>query len=415
MMPSMAAMHAGDDHGRAGPDLLVVGAGVMGAWTAFWAQAGGRHVTLIDAWGAGHSRATSGDETRITRAAHGGDRLYTRWSRRSLEHWKRFQDEWGVELFVPAGVLWFAHRDDAFEALSMGSFEAEGVPYERIKPDDLVKRWPLVGADDGLRFALHEPEAGALMARRGCVAVTDAFRRGGGRYVQAGVRPGRVDGARLQEVRDASGRSWSADTFVFACGPWLPALFPDVLANVIRVTKQDVLYMGAPAGADGFDSDRMPAWCDYDAAYYGIPNIEGRGFKIAPDRYGPVFDPSNGERVVDPESVRLARAYLRRRFPDLAEAPVIETRVCQYETTPDAHFLIARHPELENVWLVGGGSGHGYKHGPRIGEYLVARLDGAREGAQDGEEERRFRIGPRVPGSAARTGGDEMARGWELF
>jgi glycine/D-amino acid oxidase-like deaminating enzyme len=159
----------------------------------------------------------------------------------------------------------------------------------------------------------------------------------------------------------------------------------------------------------------MPAWCDYDAAYYGIPSVEGRGFKIAPDRYGPIFDPTNGERIVDPESVRLARAYLRRRFPELGDAPVTETRVCQYETTPDAHFLICRHPELDNVWLVGGGSGHGYKHGPRIGEYLVARLDGAGEGAQDGPDEMRFRLGPRTPGSAARTGGDAMARSWELF
>jgi glycine/D-amino acid oxidase-like deaminating enzyme len=395
--------------------LVVIGAGVMGTWTAFWAQTGGWQVTLLDAWGAGHSRASSGDETRITRAAHGTDRLYTRWSRRSVEHWKRYEEEWGVQLFVPSGVLWFAQRDDAFEHGSIPSFEAEGVPFERLDPDELTHRWPQLGVSDGLRFALYEPEGGALMARRGCTAIAAAFERAGGTYAQSAVRPGRIDGRRLIDVVDRSGRSRSADTFVFACGPWLPALFPEVLADVIRVTKQDVVFVGPRAGADAFDSARMPAWCDYDAAYYGIPSVEGRGFKIAPDRYGPVFDPTNGERIVDPESVRLARAYLRRRFPELADAPVTETRVCQYETTPDAHFLICRHPDLDNVWLVGGGSGHGYKHGPRIGEYLVARLEGAEEGAQDGPDEARFRLGPRTPGSAARTGGDAMARSWELF
>jgi sarcosine oxidase len=397
-------------------DLLVVGAGVMGSFTAYWAQsAGGRRVTLLDAWGAGHARATSSDETRISRAAHGDDRLYTRWSRHAREHWLRFEAEWGSRLWVPCGVLWFAHREDAFEALSMEALAAEGVPHERLDRDELARRWPQLGLDDGVAFALYEPEAGALMARRGCRAATSAFQRGGGTYAIAGVRPGRVAGGRLLDVEDLDGARWSADSFVFAAGPWLPRLFPDVLGHVVRVTKQDVLYFGPPAGDTRFDAAALPAWADYDAAYWGIGAVEQRGFKVGPDRLGPIFDPTNGERVVDPESVRLARAYLRRRFPDLAGQPVAETRVCQYESTVDGHFLIARHPELENVWLVGGGSGHGYKHGPRIGEFVVARLDGAAEGEQEGDLEARFRIGPRAPGNAARTGGDAMAATWELF
>jgi glycine/D-amino acid oxidase-like deaminating enzyme len=245
--------------------------------------------------------------------------------------------------------------------------------------------------------------------------VTRAFQRSGGTYAVAGVWPGRAEADRLLDVVDRDGRRWRAETFVFAAGPWLPRLFPDVLGDVIRVTKQDVLYFGPAAGDKRFDASAMPAWADYDAAYWGISAIEKRGFKVGPDRLGGIFDPSNGERIVDPESVRLARAYLRRRFPALGDAPVIETRVCQYESTLDAHFLIDRHPEWQNVWLVGGGSGHGFKHGPRIGEYLVARLDGAAEGEQEGPDEARFRIGPRAPGSAARTGGDAMAATWKLF
>lgn len=397
-------------------ELLVVGAGVMGSWTAYHAQrAGGRSVTLLDAWGPGHLRATSGDETRITRAAHGAEELYTRWSRMALEHWKRFEQEHGTELFVPAGVLWFAHTEGSFESTSATVLEAQGIPCEVLDPDELRHRWPAIGADDGLRFALYEPEAGVLMARRGCQEVTHAFREAGGTFELAAVRPARVAGGRLISVEDASGASWSAESFVFACGPWLPRIFPEVLGDVIRVTKQDLVFMGPRAGDDRFTAAAMPAWADYEAAYYGVPGIDDRGFKLAPDRYGPIFDPTNGERVVDPESVRLARAYLRRRFPDLAQAPVVETRVCQYESTVDANFIIARHPELENVWLVGGGSGHGYKHGPRIGEYLLNRLDGVAEGDQDGPAEERFRLGTRQPGSAARTGGDDMARTWELF
>lgn len=387
----------------------------MGSWTAFWAQTGGRTVTLLDAWGAGNSRSTSGDESRIIRSAHGSDALYTRWARRSREHWLRFQAEWGIELFVEAGALWFAHRDGAFEDESIETFGALGIPHERVAPDELIHRWPHLGTGGGLRFALYEPEGGALMSRRACQAVTAAVQRAGGAYGLSGVRPGRTAGGQLLEVVDDAGGAWSAAAFVFACGPWLPRIFPDVLERVIRVTKQDVIFIGPAQGDRRFHAETTPAWVDYDAAYYGLPALDDRGFKLAPDRYGPVFDPSRGERVVDPESIRLARAYLRDRFPDLADKPVVETRVCQYESTPDGNFLLTRHPGYDNVWLAGGGSGHGFKHGPRIGEYLVARLDGAAEGDQDGPTEMRFGLGDRSGATALRAGGDEMAANWELF
>ncbi|CAN5488541.1 N-methyl-L-tryptophan oxidase [soil metagenome] len=402
-------------HVAATRDLLVIGAGVMGTWTAFWAQiGGGRSVTLLDAWGAGHPRATSGDESRISRAAHGDDRLYTRWARRSREHWLRFGEDWGERLFVPTGVLWFAQREGGFEGRSAATLAAEGVPHERLEPDELERRWPQISGA-GIGFAIYEPEAGAVMARRACQVVAGRFQAAGGEYALAAVRPARTKGGRLLEVVDQVGVRWSAETFVFACGPWLPRIFPEILEDVIRVTKQDSIHVGPPAGDDRFRAEATPAWCDYDAAFYGLPAIEERGFKVAPDRYGPIFDPSNGDRAVDPESIRLARRYLSRRFPALAEAPVLETRVCQYESTPDAHFLIDRHPDLENVWLVGGGSGHGFKHGPRIGEYVLRRLNGVVEGEQDGPEEGRFRLGTRDPAIALRTASDEMARSWDLF
>ena len=196
---------------------------------------------------------------------------------------------------------------------------------------------------------------------------------------------------------------------MFAAGPWLPRLFPDVAADLIRVTKQDVVFVGPPAGDGRFDADHLPCWVDYAAAFYGLPAVDGRGMKLAPDRYGPVFDPTHGERIVDPESVRLARRYLAKRFPDLADAPVVETRVCQYETTPDTHFVIDRHPGFDNVWLVGGGSGHGFKHGPMIGQHVVRRIAGG--ALEPGEE--RFGLGhARASTGNLRTGADAMVANW---
>ena len=306
------------------------------------------------------------------------------------------------------GALWFARADDGFEAASEATLRDLGIAVERLSPSALVGRWPQLAADD-LAFAIFEPEAGLLMARRGVAAVVRQFEAEGGRFELGWAAPGKRRGRRLEGVTTPDGERLRADQYVFAAGPWLPRIFPDVAGDLIRVTKQDVVFVGPPPGDGRFAAGALPCWVEYDAAFYGIPSVDGRGMKLAPDRYGPIFDPSHGERIVDPESVRLARRYLSRRFPDLANAPVIETRVCQYETTPDGHFVIDRHPDLDNVWLVGGGSGHGFKHGPVIGRHVVGRVDGAE--LAPGEE--RFGLShARTPQATVRTGADGMVEGW---
>ena len=382
------------------PDLVVVGAGVMGAWTSFWARRAGLSTILVDAWGPGNPRATSADDTRIIRSSHGSDGFYPGWSRRALAHWRRFGDEWGEQLFVETGVLWFAHHEDGFETASIDTLTGLGIPIERLSLDEIGSRWPQVRTDD-LAFAAFEPEAGALLARRGVVRVTRAFEREGGQLRIADVRPGRLHGSRLIDVVGADGARIAAERFVFAAGPWLPVLFPTLLGGLVSVTRQDVLYFGPAPGDERFDHAHLPTWVDYDGAWFGVPAVDGRAPKLGSDDYGPPFDPTTGERLIDPDSVDAARAFLRRRLPALADGPVVETRVCQYETTPDTNFIIDRHPELDNVWIVGGGSGHGFKHGPRIGEYVVERLLGAAAGP--GEERFSLTI-PRGAPAGLRSG-----------
>jgi sarcosine oxidase len=386
------------------PDLIVVGAGVMGAWVALQARREGWRTTLIDAYGAGHPRATSGDETRIIRAAHSHDPFYSRWSREALPAWNALAEATGERLFVQTGVLWLATEADSWEAASEATLRSLDIPVERLSPSEMTGRWPQLAADD-LAFGVFEPEAGLLMARRAVATVARVFAAEGGRFELAWVEPGARDGRRLLDVVSGGGLRHAAGEFVFAAGPWLQTLFPRELAGLIRVTKQDVIFIGSPAGDGRFAADRLPCWLDSRGAVYGVPAVDGRGMKVGPDRYGPIFDPTDGERIVDPESVRLVRSYLARRFPDLAAAPVVETRVCQYETTPDSQFLIDRHPDFDNVWLVGGGSGHGFKHGPVIGRHVVGRLGGA--GLGPGEE--RFGLDrPRTAGTTLRTGSFAM-------
>lgn len=361
--------------GRVGagrPHVAVIGAGAFGGWTALWLRRSGARVTLVDAWGAGNSRASSGGETRVIRGMYGPDRVYIDWVVRSFELWRDADRRWGERLYHPTGALWIFRRDDGYARASLPTLAAVGLPAERLEPAEATRRFP--GVDfSGVRSVYFETEAGYLAARRACQAVARAVAAEGGEVVTAAARPGRIEDGRMATVALSDGSELAADRFVFACGPWLAGFFPDVIGPRILPTRQDVFYFGLPPGERRFRDDRFPVWVDFgERIFYGIPGNEERGFKVADDSQGEPVDPTSLEREPAAENLARARALLAERFPDLAGAPLIETRVCQYENTPDGHYLIDRHPEAGNVWLMGGGSGHGFKLCPALGERMAA-------------------------------------------
>lgn len=356
------------------PDVVVVGAGVMGAWTAFYLRQQGLGTLLVDAFEPGHPRGSSAGESRVVRAGYGERRLYTRWAWQALSLWKRWQVAWGVELFHRTGVLWLFEAESDYTRASLAALAEESIPVERIPPDELARRYPQINPIS-IGLAYLEPEAGALVAERSVRAVAEAFVRAGGEWRLGRVAPPDAGTGRLQEVRLADGTRLVAASFVFACGAWLPELLPDQLANFIRVTRQEVFFFGVPPGDGRFSAGALPVWLA--ESFYGVPALAGRGFKIAEDELGPPFDPTTGERVASPEGLARTREFLGRRFPGMKYAPLVEARVCQYESTRDGHLLVDRHPGWENVWLVGGGSGHGFKLGPKLGELVAAQVAGA--------------------------------------
>jgi glycine/D-amino acid oxidase-like deaminating enzyme len=354
-------------------DVVVIGAGAFGAWTAHHLGKAGATVTLVDAYGPGNSRSSSGDESRILRCGYGPDEIYSRFARRSRELWQEFQSQHDSTLpfWHPCGMLWTATSDDAYLEKTLATLEQGKYSVERLDRSALRSRYPQLDPGEVVR-AMLEPDAGVLMARRSIQALAAGLSRSGMRVIRGRATTGSA-GGRLSSIRLADGTSLSADRYVFACGAWLPAVFPEALGQRITPTRQVVMYFGTPPGDERFSGARMPAWIDFGTGMYTIPDLEGRGVKVGIDAHGARFDPDKGDRTLDTDSIDTARAWLRRRIPALADAPLVESRVCQYENTSNGDFLIDRHPDHENAWIVGGGSGHGFKHGPAVGEY-AARL-----------------------------------------
>ncbi len=353
-------------------DAAVIGAGVFGAWTAYQLQRSGKKVALLDAYGPANSRASSGGESRVIRMGYGEDEIYTRWAMRSLGLWQEFFARVQQPLFHRTGFLWLADHEDRQTVKTLTSLEKLGVCLEKLARPELEKRYPQM-AFGSVTWGLLEPESGALMARRAVQAVVqETLECGADYFPQAVVTP--TGKGRLASVTTRGGSTIRADNFVFACGPWLPKVFPDLLQDRIFPTRQEVFFFGVPAGDRRFAPPALPIWVDLTSQLYVLPDLEDRGLKIGFDRHGPAFDPDTGERDVTPQGLRAVREFLAQRFPGLKDAPLVESRVCQYENTSNGDFLIDRHPAFDNVWIVGGGSGHGFKHGPALGEYVAVRV-----------------------------------------
>ena len=353
-------------------DVVVVGAGVFGIWAAYKLHMAGRRVAVVDAVGPAHSRASSGGESRVIRCGYGEKEIYSEWAWRSLGEWQALSARTGLPIFHPMGVLWVHTQPNELVQASARVLSQKNIPFTLLAAHELRRRFPVmrVGNDEAGFF---EPAGGALMARRAIQSLASELSAKGVTFLSGAVSPIRQEqgehGA-LAAVTLNSGERLEAEQFVCACGPWLDRICPDAMAKRLFVTRQEVYFFSADAGATG----GLPVWADLP--FYGFPSLEGRGFKVANDTHGPPMDPDTADRRASAAGEEAARDFLARRFPTLAKAQLSETRVCQYENSSDGNFVIDRHPGLDNVWLVGCGSGHGFKHGPAVGSHIAELVAG---------------------------------------
>ena len=379
--PAIAGVAAPWVRTRQTPDIAVVGAGAFGAWTALHLQQSGAQVTLIDQYGPANSRATSGGETRGVRTGY-GDRphglLWTRWARRALEKWNAWDEQWQDMLlprvfFNTSDVIM---RDEWTEFLedTRNNWDEVGVRYEVIDADEIRRRWPVIDVTD-ITVALWEQDAGVVRARRAIESVARVFEHEGGQVRIARAEMGGSTNRRLNGLGLQPGDDLSAGTYVFALGPWFPKAFPELMGNRLRIPMGNVVYLRTPPGDNSFSYPNLPS--------YNFPGVTGwpafgpdnRGFRVRRGGRRP-DDPDTSRRWLTEEEHQSPMAFVRERFPGLADAPISETRSCHYEISVTNNFFFDHHPDYDNVWMAGGGSAEGFKFGPVIGEYLAGRVLG---------------------------------------
>lgn len=272
----------------ASPEIVVIGAGLWGSFTALNLRKMGAKVTLVDAYGPGNARATSGDETRGVRSSY-GDRpgvqgeTWTLWARESMGKWKEFDQEWGkplrLNLFHVCGDMIFRTEWDNFQLRCKVWWDKNKIPYEILNPDDVRKAFPVFSIDD-ITAIIYEPDAGVVRARRAAQAAAAAFEALGGKIVIGRATPSKFSNGKLDEISLDTGETLRADTFVFALGPWLGKTFPEIFAKKTRTPMGYVIYFATPVGDHRFTYPNLPTYNFPGVTGWPALPVDNRGFRV---------------------------------------------------------------------------------------------------------------------------------------
>jgi sarcosine oxidase len=364
------------------PDVVVVGAGNFGAWTALNLQRGGMQVTLVDQYGPGNSKSASGGETRGVRSSYGGRETglqWGEWAIRSMQKWKDWDEEHSStllpRLYYETGDLMMQEEMTASMQGSMENWDLLGHPYEVLTPDEVRYRWPMIETPD-IGGVLYEPSAGVVRARRAIESVARVFEQEGGTITIAKAAPGQSEGRTQQSLQLTNGETLEAGMFVYATGAWFHLFLPELLGRRFSARAVGhVYYFATPAGDESYRWPNCPS--------YGVPGCTGwpalptdsRGFRIRTggDRSN---NPDESIRWVPEDRHARPREILSKFFPALANNIINETRACHYSNTVSRNFMIDTHPDFDNVWLAGGGQAEAFKQGPVLGEYIAGRVFG---------------------------------------
>src|SRR6266576_6911444 len=375
--------------------VIVVGAGINGVTTAIELRKRGQEVVLVDPGPLPHPLAASTDISKAVRAAYGADEEYTELDERSIERWRKWNQQFGTQLYHEVGVM-FVRRQEMkpgdFEHESFKTLEKRGHKVERMNAPQLWKRFPAWNPEL-YRDGVLELEAGYAESGRAVAMLIERAKsigvelREGSRLVRLDEDDNQVKGVVVENSvgdavsapREANGFPYSykipGDFVVMAVGAWTPYLLP-FTRKFFRATGQPVFHL-KPSKPELFAPERFPVFgADITTTgYYGFPINRDGIVKIANHGPGREISPDSSERVVTAEEERDLREFLSSTFPVLADAPIVHTRVCMYCDTHDGHLWIARDPDREGLLIAAGDSGHGFKFAPVLGEIIASAVE----------------------------------------
>jgi len=358
--------------------VVVVGAGIFGVSSALSLRQKGHRVTIVEPGPIPHPLAESTDISKVVRADYGADAVYTALMEKSLAAFRQYNQRYSRPLFHETGVMFVSQNP-----MSPGSFEYEcfslltrrGHALQRLDSAAIRQRFPAWEGPyvDGY----FNPSGGYAESGQFVVAMADEASALGVSWI-LGQKVVRVveKNQRITGVVLTNGEMISADHVVVATGSWTTDLFPE-LAGSLRSVGQPVFHL-RPKNPEAFRPEVFPVFgADISrTGYYGFPANADGIVKIANHGIGRSMHPDSLDRVVTPEQEKAFREFLAQSFPSLADAPIVYTRICVYGDSLDEHFWISRHPAIEGLVLAAGGSGHGFKFGPVIGDLVVDALHG---------------------------------------
>ena len=358
---------------------IVVGAGINGVTAAIELKKRGHQVTLVDPGPLPHPLAASTDISKAVRAAYGTDEEYTAMARRSIDLWREWNEELGLELYHEIGALFMRHqemRPGDYEYDSLKLFERRGDKAERINSAQLRERFPAWNAEQ-YQDGILEPEAGYAESGRVVEALVGRA-QSLGVDLREGSRFSKLDegGDRVKGIVLDDGERIAGDVVLIAVGAWTPYLLP-FTRIFFRATGQPVFHL-KPDQPELFAPERFPVFgADVSTTgYYGFPLNRDGVVKIANHAAGREMSPESSERAVTADEERNLRAFLTTTFPALAHAPIVYTRICLYCDTHDGHFWIAPDPKRPGLVVVAGDNGHGFKFAPVLGELIADAVEG---------------------------------------
>ena len=358
--------------------IIVVGAGINGVTAAIELKTRGHNVVLVDPGPLPHPLAASTDTSKAVRRAYGADEDYTALADRSIKLWRKWNEEFGQELYHEVGVMFVRQREmkpGDFEQESFKVLQTRGHKIERMNSAQLWKRFP-AWDPEVYRDGVLELEAGYAESGR-VVAALVARARSLGIELSDGVRFSRLNetGGRVSGIVLDDGQRIAADFVVMAVGAWTPDLLP-FIKNFFRANGQAVFHL-KPRHPELFAAERFPVFgADITTTgYYGFPINRDGVVKIANHGPGREMSPESTKRAVTTEDERNLREFLSSTFPTLADAPIVYSRVCMYCDTHDGHFWIARDPDRKGLVVAAGDCGHGFKFAPVLGEIIADAVE----------------------------------------